>query len=109
MDEQQNELIPQEPAPEPEQTPKPANMRTHYLIRILVGGYLAYLGWQLMQTYIKGTASSMALAVIAGVAFMLANALVRQAKAEGKDLTPPKYYLGPDFEDTLDEIRNNPI
>ena len=71
MDEQQNELIPQEPAPEPEQTPKPANMRTHYLIRILVGGYLAYLGWQLMQTYIKGTASSMALAVIAGGAFML--------------------------------------
>jgi aldehyde oxidoreductase len=31
------------------------------------------------------------------------------AKREGKDMTPPKYYLGPDFEDTLDEIRDNPI
>ena len=31
------------------------------------------------------------------------------AKAEGKDMTPPLYYLGPDFEDTLEEIRNNPI
>ena len=31
------------------------------------------------------------------------------AKAEGKDLTPAKYYLGKDFEDVLDEIRNEPI
>ncbi len=69
MDEQQNELLSQDQTPE--EPPKPANMRTHYLIRILIGGYLAYLGWQLMQTYLNGTASSMALAIIAGVAFML--------------------------------------
>ena len=31
------------------------------------------------------------------------------AKAEGKDLTPAKYYLGKDFEDVLDEIRSEPI
>ena len=30
-------------------------------------------------------------------------------KAAGKDMTPPKYYLGPDFEDTLEDIRNNPM
>ena len=32
-----------------------------------------------------------------------------KAKAEGKDLTPPKYYLGKDFEDMLEEIRNEPM
>lgn len=32
-----------------------------------------------------------------------------KAKLEGKDLTPAKYYLGADFEDALEEIRNNPI
>jgi aldehyde oxidoreductase len=32
-----------------------------------------------------------------------------KAKAEGKDLTPPKYYLGKDFEDLLEEIRNEPM
>ena len=31
------------------------------------------------------------------------------AKAEGKDVTPPKYYLGKDFEDMLDEIANDPM
>ena len=31
------------------------------------------------------------------------------AKQEGKDLKPAKYYLGRDFEDVLEEIRNEPI
>ena len=73
MDEQQNELIEQETVPEevPEQRPGKPNMRTHYLLRILIGAYLAYLGWQLMQSYIQGTASSNAVAIIGGVAFLL--------------------------------------
>ena len=32
-----------------------------------------------------------------------------EARQQGKDLTPPKYYLGEDFEDVLDEIRANPM
>lgn len=32
-----------------------------------------------------------------------------QAKQEGKELKPEKYYLGPDFEDALEEIAANPI
>ena len=79
MDEENKDLIEVEPpaeAPQDEQQtpgsgkPKP-NMRTHYLIRILVGAYLAYLGWQLLQSYIDKSASSPALAVIAGPAFLL--------------------------------------
>ena len=31
------------------------------------------------------------------------------AKQEGKELKPAKYYLGPDFEDMLDEIANKPL
>ena len=74
MDEEKNELIesaPEEASEQPEQTPARPNMRTHYLIRILVGGYLAYLGWQLLQSFINGTANSKALAIIAGIAFLL--------------------------------------
>jgi len=32
-----------------------------------------------------------------------------EKKQKGEDLTPPKYYLGPDFEDTLESIKNNPL
>ena len=32
-----------------------------------------------------------------------------QAKQEGKDLKPAKYYLGKDFEDMLEEIRGEVI
>ena len=32
-----------------------------------------------------------------------------EALQRGEDLTPPKYYLGADFEDELEEIRNNPF
>ena len=73
MDEQKNEQIEPIESPEEtvEQTPAKPNMRTRYLVRILVGGYVAYLGWQLVQSYIQGTASSKALAIIAGAAFLL--------------------------------------
>ena len=89
MDEEKNELIetndaPAEDVPErpeeapagipedaPEEKPAGPNMHTRYLIRILVGGYVAYLGWQLLQSYIKGTASSAAVAIIFGALFLL--------------------------------------
>jgi aldehyde oxidoreductase len=32
-----------------------------------------------------------------------------EAKQRGEDLTPPKYWLGSDFEDELEMIRNNPL
>jgi len=32
-----------------------------------------------------------------------------EKKAKGEDLTPPKYFLGSDFEDELDTIKANPI
>ena len=32
-----------------------------------------------------------------------------QAKQEGKELKPDKYYLGPDLEDALEEIQNHPM
>lgn len=32
-----------------------------------------------------------------------------EAKKEGKELKPQKYYLGKDFEDVLDDIKNTPI
>jgi aldehyde oxidoreductase len=32
-----------------------------------------------------------------------------EAKQRGEDLTPPKYYLGTDFEDELEMIKANPI
>jgi len=32
-----------------------------------------------------------------------------EKKAKGEDLTPPKYFLGSDFEDELDYIKANPI
>jgi aldehyde oxidoreductase len=32
-----------------------------------------------------------------------------EKKQRGEDLTPPKYYLGPDFEEELEYIRNNPV
>jgi aldehyde oxidoreductase len=31
------------------------------------------------------------------------------ALQRGEDLTPPKYFLGSEFEDELEDIRNNPI
>jgi len=32
-----------------------------------------------------------------------------EKKQNGEDLTPPKYYLGIDFEETLENIRANPV
>ena len=32
-----------------------------------------------------------------------------EAKQKGEDLTPPKYYLGSDFEDELEYIKANPL
>lgn len=32
-----------------------------------------------------------------------------EAKQRGEDLTPPKYYLGTDFEEEMEMIKNNPI
>jgi aldehyde oxidoreductase len=32
-----------------------------------------------------------------------------EAKHRGEDLTPPKYYLGTDFEEELENIKANPI
>ncbi len=32
-----------------------------------------------------------------------------EKKKRGESLTPPKYFLGSDFEDELEDIRNNPI
>jgi len=32
-----------------------------------------------------------------------------EKKQRGEDLTPPQYYLGPDFEEELEFIRNNPV
>jgi len=32
-----------------------------------------------------------------------------EAKQRGEDLTPPKYYLGPDFDEELETIRANPV
>jgi len=32
-----------------------------------------------------------------------------EKKEKGEDMTPPKYYLGPDFEDELEFIKNNPV
>ena len=32
-----------------------------------------------------------------------------EKKQRGEDLTPPKYYLGPDFEEEIEFIRNNPV
>ena len=73
MDEQKNEQIQQLENTEEtaEQTPAKPNMRTRYILRVLVGGYVAYLGWQLVQSYIDGSASSKVLAIVAGVAFLL--------------------------------------
>lgn len=73
MEEQKNEQLESVENPEEteEQLPAKPNMRTHYLVRILVGGYIAYLGWQLLQSYIQGSATSKTLAIIAGPAFML--------------------------------------
>ena len=32
-----------------------------------------------------------------------------EKKQKGEDLTPPKYYLGVDFEDELEYIKSNPL
>jgi aldehyde oxidoreductase len=32
-----------------------------------------------------------------------------EAKERGEDLTPPKYFLGSDFEEELDMIKANPL
>ena len=78
MEEQKNELIEQTPGEAPEetpvQTPSGPNMRTRYIIRILVGGYLAYLGAQLIKSYVKDGPAAGLVAIIAGPAFVLIGA-----------------------------------
>jgi len=32
-----------------------------------------------------------------------------EAKAQGKDMKPAPYFLGPDMHDVLDEIKANPV
>lgn len=32
-----------------------------------------------------------------------------KAKAEGKEIKPSPYYLGSDFDETMDDIKENPI
>ena len=93
MDEEKNELIemndaPAEDDPEileeapagipeeasadaPEKKSTGLNMQTRCLLRILVGGYIAYLGWQLLQSYFKGAAASAAVNIIFGALFLL--------------------------------------
>lgn len=72
MDEQQNDLIPQEP----EKSSGPDTGR-FYLIRILIGGYIAYLGGQLINSFIRGTAEvHPAFILIAGIVLLLAGMAV---------------------------------
>ena len=66
MDEEQKDLI---QAPEEE---KPArDMRKFHIIRILVAAYIAYLGSDLLKSYIKGTAGVGIL--IAAIVFLVAG------------------------------------
>lgn len=75
MDEQKNELLsPEEQTPE-EQSPKNTlNPQTSYLIRILIGGYIAYLGWELASGIFAGTLEGTKLIVCAIAAALFAIA-----------------------------------
>ena len=67
MDEEQKDLI---QAPEEEEKPA-RDMRKFHIIRILVAGYIAYLGSDLLKSYIKGSAGAGIL--IAAIVFLLAG------------------------------------
>ena len=67
MDEEQKDLI-QTPGEEE----KPArDMRKFHIIRILVAAYIAYLGSDLLKSYLKGSAGAGIL--IAAIVFLLAG------------------------------------
>ena len=66
MDEEQKDLI---QAPE-EETPA-RDMRKFHILRILVAGYIAYLGSDLLKSYLKGSAGAGIL--IAAIVFLLAG------------------------------------
>ena len=66
MDEQKNELLnqDQEEQQEPERN---SNPQISYMIRILIGGYVAYLAWELASGIFAGTLTGTKL-IICGVA-----------------------------------------
>ena len=67
MDEEQKDLI---QAPE-EEKPVRKDMTKFLIIRILVAGYVAYLGADLLKSYIKGGAGVGIL--VAAIVFLLAG------------------------------------
>lgn len=67
MDEEQKDLI---QAPE-EETPVKKDMTKFLIIRILVAAYIAYLGADLLKSYVKGGAGVGIL--VAAVVFLLAG------------------------------------
>ena len=67
MDEEQKDLI---QAPEEEEKPA-RDMRKFHIIRILVAAYIAYLGSDLLKSYIKGSAGVGIL--IAAIVFLAAG------------------------------------
>lgn len=67
MDEEQKDLI---QSPE-EETPVRKDMTKFHVIRIIVAAYIAYLGADLLKSYVKGTAG-VGILIIA-IVFMLAG------------------------------------
>lgn len=67
MDEEQKDLI---RTPE-EERPVRRDMTKFHVIRILVAGYIAYLGADLLKSYVKGTAGAAIL--VAAIVFLLAG------------------------------------
>lgn len=76
MDEPKNELKTSEEQTPEEQSPKNSaqNSQPFYLIRILIGGYIAYLGWQLASGIFTGTLEGTKLIICAIAAAIFAIA-----------------------------------
>lgn len=79
-----SERTPQTPEEEPEKKKKTVDPNTRRAIRILIGGYLVYLAYQLFDSIMKGTATGTSLVicaiaagvfVIAGVYFVVSSLL----------------------------------
>ena len=68
MDEQNKELLEQEQAEQPEQEPeRKTNPQISYTLRIVIGAYIAYLGWQLASGIFSGDITGTQL-IICGIA-----------------------------------------
>lgn len=68
MDEQNKELMEQEQDEQPEQAPeRKTNPQISYTLRIVIGAYIAYLGWQLASGIFSGDITGTQL-IICGIA-----------------------------------------